>query len=230
MKTNLKTNFFAKTSGRRAELYFYDAIGEDWDGTGITAQTVSESLASFGKVDTLDIYINSPGGSVFDGIAIVTQLKRFDARKIVHIDGIAASIASVIAMAGDEINIADNALMMIHSAWGLTMGTAEEMRKYAESLDKVDGAILDAYAKRTGYDRQKIADMVKAETWLNADECVEMGFATKKTDDLALKAEFPMLAKFKNTPKKLLENTNTSQSMLARMDMVVLKRSQLRTA
>jgi len=135
--------FFAKAAGKKAELFLYDAIGADYFGDGITAKSVADALAEFTPKADLDIYINSPGGSVFDGIAIYNQLARWGGKKTVHIDGIAASIASVIAMVGDEIKIAENGLFMIHSAWGITVGNAAEMRKYADSLDKINGTILD---------------------------------------------------------------------------------------
>ena len=109
--------FFAKTRKGRGEIYIYEDIGEGWFG-GLTAKAFSDTMREIGDVSALDIYINSPGGSVFDGVAIYNQIKRFNGEKIIHIDGIAASIASVIAMAGDEIRIASNGMMMIHDPWG----------------------------------------------------------------------------------------------------------------
>lgn len=196
-------NFFAKTKGKRGEIYIYEAIGEGWFG-GITAKSFADMMKDLGKVDALDIYVNSPGGNVFDGIAIYNQIRRFDGEKVVCIDGIAASIASVIAMAGDEIRIADNGMIMIHDAWGLAIGTADEMRKTADSLDKVNGTIIDTYIARTGGKRDEIAKWMSDETWMNADEAVERGFANTKTEEKSLEASgFPLLAKFKNTPRQL---------------------------
>jgi ATP-dependent Clp protease protease subunit len=121
----MKPTFFAKAKGKTGDLYIYEDIGSGWFG-GIGPNDVKEALDEVGSVDTLNIYINSPGGSVFDGMAIYNQLKRFAARKVVHIDGIAASIASVIAMAGDEIVCAPNAMMMIHDPFGIAAGTAKD--------------------------------------------------------------------------------------------------------
>ena len=208
--------FFAKSKGKRGEIYVYEAIGEGWFG-GITAKSFSDTVKSLGKVDALDIYINSPGGSVFDGIAIFNQIKRFDGEKIVHIDGIAASIASVIAMAGDEIHVADNGMMMIHDPWGFAVGTSAEMRKYADSLDKVRDVILDTYVSKTGGDRKEISEWMASETWMNADECMEHGFCTKKVEEKQTNAAFAMLAKFKNTPEPLRRPSVESRSLLARM-------------
>lgn len=210
--------FFAKANGKRGEIYIYEAIGEGWYG-GITAKSFSETMKELGDVNALDIYINSPGGSVFDGIAIFNQIRRFNGERIVHIDGIAASIASVIAMAGDEIRIAGNGMMMIHDPWGMAIGTADEMRKMADSLDKVRGTILETYAAKTGMDRDKISELMTAETWLSADEAIEQGFATAKTDEKTLKAEFPMLDKFKNTPEPMKRQANSAHSMIARVNV-----------
>ena len=211
--------FFAKATGKKAELFLYDAIGADYFGDGITAKSVADALAEFTPKADLDIYINSPGGSVFDGIAIYNQLARWGGKKTVHIDGIAASIASVIAMVGDEVKIADNGLMMIHSAWGITVGNAAEMRKYADSLDKIDGTILSTYVAKTKGKEAEINDWMKAETWMNADEAVSRGFATAKTVEKAVKAEFPMLAKFNKVPEQLKRQAAAPNLLRARMDM-----------
>lgn len=208
--------FFAKANGKRGEIFIYEEIGAGWYG-GITAKSFSETMKDLGKVSALDIYINSPGGSVFDGIAIYNQIKRFDGEKVVHIDGIAASIASVIAMAGDKINIAANGMVMIHDPWSVAFGTADEMRKMADSLDKVRDTILDTYIIATGGDRAEISDLMAAETWLSADEAVEKGFATAKTEEKALKAEFAMLAKFQNAPPTLREAASGASALLAKM-------------
>lgn len=211
--------FWAKASGKKNELFIYDAIGADYFGDGITAKSVADALKEFTPGGDIDIYINSPGGSVFDGIAISNQLERWSGKKIVHVDGIAASIASVIAMVGDEIRIADSGMFMIHQAWGITAGNADAMRKYAESLEKVDEVILNTYVKRTKGDPKQLAKWMEAETWMNADEAVERGFANSKTGEKAMKAEFPMLAKFQNVPEQLRRAATETNLLLARMDM-----------
>jgi len=213
----MKPTFFAKANGKRGEIYIYESIGEGWYG-GITAKSFAESMKELGNVNALDIYINSPGGSVFDGISIFNQIRRFAGEKIVHVDGIAASIASVIAMAGDEIKIAANGMMMIHDPWSIAFGTADEMRKMADSLDKVRDTILDTYVAKTGGEREAISELMTAETWLSADEAIEKGFATAKTEESNVKAEFAMLAKFQNTPDQVRKVATGATSLLARMD------------
>lgn len=173
-----------------AEIWLYDEVGNSWDGT--TAKMFADDLKELGDIKTLNVYINSPGGSVFDGTAIYNTLRRHRARKIVHIDGIAASIASVVAMAGDEINIAENGLIMIHDPWGFAMGTADEFRKMADSLDKVRSAILDTYISRTGGEEKQISDWMTAETWFTAQEAVDAGFA----DSIVEPVEMAALSKF----------------------------------
>lgn len=216
--------FFAVTKNAKSELYLYDAIGKDFFGDGITAQTVMEELKKCSG-SQLDIYVNSPGGSVFEGLAIYNQLKRWKGKKVVHIDGIAASIASVVAMAGDEINIASNGMMMIHQAWGGTVGNADEMRKFADSLEKIDATLLDTYVARTGGNKKQIQEWMTAETWMTADEAVSRKFATKKTADKAIEASFPMLDKFQNVPESLRKQALSYDSKLAHMQMRANKMS-----
>lgn len=215
--------FFAKASGKRGEVFIYDAIGKSYFDEGVSANSFAQALKDMGKVSALDIYINSPGGSVFEGLAIYNQIKRFDAQKVVHVDGIAASIASVIAMAGDEVRIAANGMFMIHDPWGLAMGTAADMRKEAEALDKIRAVLLDNYVARTGGKRDEISAWMSAETWMNADEALERGFATAKVEEKQFSAAFPMLDKFNKVPDQLRKQATASDSLLARMQMRVQK-------
>lgn len=214
-------NFFAKSRGQRGELYLYEAIGEGFFG-GITAKTFSDSISGLGDVQALDIYINSPGGSVFDGVAIYNQIKRHKCQeKVVHIDGIAASIASVIAMAGTEIRIADNGMMMIHDPWGMSVGTAADMRKTAESLDKVRAVILDTYVSASGGNPEEISQWMEEETWMTADEAIGRGFASKKSGEKMLNSAFPMLNKFNKVPEQLMKQVSNEDMKIARMNMRV---------
>jgi len=210
--------FFAKKSGKRGEIYIYDDIGEGWVG-GLTAKAFSDMMRALGDASALDIYINSPGGSVFEGVAIYNQIKRFNGEKIIHIDGIAASIASVIAMAGDEIRIASNGMMMIHDPWGVVIGTAKEMRKTADSIDKIRDTITGTYVAKTGHDAKKVEDWMAEETWLNAEEAVKFGFADKITEEKNVKAEFTLLSKFNKVPEQLKKQSKASSVLIARMEM-----------
>lgn len=161
------------------ELYIYDQIGGDWWSEGVTPKAVADALAQVKGVKTLNVFINSPGGNVFDGVAIYNEIRRFDANKVVHVDGIAASAASMIAMAGDEVVIAHNATMMIHEPWSIAIGNAAEMREAADLLDKIsDASVLESYS-RTGQTREQLKAWMAAETWMNATEAVERRFADR---------------------------------------------------
>lgn len=191
---------FQNATKESADIYLYQDIGEGWEG--MTGRQFAEDIKAIGGVRSLNIYINSYGGSVFDGVAIYNQLARHKARKNVYIDGIAASIASVVAMAGDTIAIAENGIMMIHDPWGLVIGNAAEMRKTAENLDKVRDTILDTYVARTSGDRDNIAELMRNETWFNADEALELGFADEITAAVTLAAHSD-ICKYKNVPEKV---------------------------
>lgn len=169
---------------RKAEVLVYEQIGEDWYGNGVTAKKFREELQALGDLDEITIRVNSPGGEVFDGFAIYNELRANKARKVVHIDGLAASIASVIAMAGDEIVMGLGAMMMIHDPWTYAWGNSTQMREQADVLDKVKVGLVDAYAGFNGVkDRTEIESLMTAETWFTASEAVEAGFATRLVGD-----------------------------------------------
>jgi ATP-dependent Clp protease protease subunit len=216
--------FFAKATGpKKGAVYLYDAIGQTWEG-GITDKSFERTLRDLGAVAELDVYVNSPGGNVFHGVAIYNQLKRHPAaRKTMHIDGIAASIASIIIMAGTDIEIASNGMVMIHNPFGMCFGGAEDMRKVAESLDKVRSVLLDTYVARTGGKSAEISDWMDEETWMTADEAIKRGFATSKTTEAAIKAEFPMLTNFAKLPENLKRDATSVDAKLASMNMRTLR-------
>ena len=168
---------------KSAEIYLYEDIGAGWFG-GVSSKEFSDELKGIGPVDTINLRLNSPGGSVFEGVAIYNLLASNSAKVTVHIDGLAASIASIIAMAGDEIRMADNALMMIHDPWGMAVGTAEDMRKEAETLEVVRDTLVGTYAKRTTATESEISDWMNAETWMDAAFAVENGFADQVTEEM----------------------------------------------
>jgi ATP-dependent protease ClpP protease subunit len=164
---------------RRGVLRLYDAIG-GWDG--INAKDVAEKLEALKDegAEHLDIRLNSPGGDVWTGSAIHSAIAAWDrGEKRVHIDGLAASIASVIAMAGDKIEISPSAMMMVHRPASIAMGHSAELRKVADRLDAIAGVMCDLYAKRTGLDKADVEKLVAEETWMSAAEAVEKGFADK---------------------------------------------------
>lgn len=161
------------------ELSIYDDIGPDWAGM-IGAKTIKQALKGVSADAPLFVRINSIGGDCFEGAAIYNQLVRHKGKVTVDIDGAAISAASIIAMAGDEVRIAKNAVLMIHNAWTFAIGNAAELREQADVLDKISTSLASAYS-RTGKDEDEIAEMMAATTWMNADEAVEHGFADAVT-------------------------------------------------
>ena len=170
-----RAEFIAK--GKTADILIYDDIGQDFWGGGISAKQFTDDLKALGNVTTLNVFINSYGGSVFEGLTIYNQLVRHPATVNVSIDGLAASIASVIAMAGDQITIAENAMMMVHKPYGGGIGTADDLRQVADALDKTESTIVKTYAARSGQGEASVQAMVNAETWLTAEEAIENGLA-----------------------------------------------------
>lgn len=166
--------------GKTGEIWLYDQVGEGFFG-GMSAKSFVSELQKLGKVDTINLHINSPGGSVFEGLTIYNALAQHPARIVVDVDGLAASIASVIAMAGDEVRIAENAMMMIHNPYTIALGDSSEMRKTADLLDQISGNIVATYAKQTKMPTADIQALMDDETWMTAGEAVDKGFATHVT-------------------------------------------------
>ena len=192
----MKTRFWElkqAAEGGALELYIYgDVVGKEfnwdtwrWTPSENSAQHFREELAKHPNASRIDIYINSYGGSVFEGTAIYNQLKRHPAQKVVHVDGFACSIASVIAMAGDEVIMPRNTLMMIHNMWLEAVGNSAELRKAADDLDVINAAGRQAYLQKAGdkLPEDKLDEMMDAETWLTAEQCVEYGLADRLADE-----------------------------------------------
>lgn len=192
-----------KAAGSRGEIWLYDQIGESFWGDGISAKTFQKELSALGRVTTLNVRINSPGGDVFDGLAIYNQLKTHPARVVVDVDGLAASIASVIAMAGDEVRMAANSMMMIHNPHGMAVGDANEMQRVAALLQQVKGSLSDTYAARTGQQKDQLNAWMDDETWMSAETAVQYGFADAVTDAQQVSASFHLLKNFRNVPDVL---------------------------
>lgn len=188
---------------KKAEILIYEQIGAGFWEEGIGAKQFAKDLKELGDIDDLDVRINSPGGSVFEGLTIYNLLKQHSAEKTVYIDGLAASIASVIAMSGDIIVMPENATMMIHNPWSLAIGDADAMRKEADVLDKIKVGIVSAYRDKTGKTDEDLSSLMDAETWMTAAEAVEMGFADEMTKSVKAAAMAFDLSKFKNVPKAI---------------------------
>lgn len=198
-----------KAKGNRGEIWLYDQIGASFWGDGITAATFQKELAALGKVSVINLRINSPGGDVFDGFAIYNQLKQHPARVEVDVDGVAASIASIIAMSGDEIRMAKNAMMMIHNPQGGTYGDESELRRVAALLDTIKNNLTATYVDRTGSKAAEVDAWMDDETWFTAEAAVERGFADKVTSESQVHACFDPRW-FRNVPAGLKARMSAS--------------------
>ena len=145
----------------------------------------------------MNIHINCVGGDVFDGMAIYNIIKKRTAETTVYIEGIAASMGSVIALAADNVVMAENSLFMIHNAWGGAMGESKELKKTANLLEKISNEIADIYIKKTKLPYDRVKEMMDEETWLNADEALELGFIDSISDAIKVAAKYDV-SKFKN--------------------------------
>ena len=172
----------------KAEIFVYDEIG----GYGIQATNFIQDLENLGEVEQIDLRISSPGGSIIEGNVIYNAIKRHPANVTVYIDGMAASMASVIAMAGDEIIMADNALLMIHNPWTVSIGDSEQLRKDAELMDKMKAAIINAYG-RSNYSEEELEELMNSETWFTANEAIEAGLVDGTTEGIKAAASIAEL-------------------------------------
>jgi len=201
----------AQSGESEAEVLIYGDIGGGWWDEGITGESISNQIAEL-DVDTIHVRINSGGGLVFEGLAIYQAFARHDAKIIVHIDSIAASIASVIAMAGDEIRISEGANLMIHKPWSGVWGDADAMRKEADILDQLQAGLINIYEARTDAKRADLESWVNAETWFLGQAAVDAGFADVIVPAKKKKAAASaMLNHFKNTPQNLLAAAGTPE-------------------
>lgn len=154
------------------------------EGMTISPQTVREQLKAMGDVDEVVVNINSNGGDVFSGVTIYNMLRRFDAHITVNVDGLAASIASVIAMAGDTINMPGNAMLMVHNAWTIGEGDARSFKKQAEDLERINSVVFNSYIdKNPDIDHALLQDYMDEETWLTAKEAKKLGLIDNITEN-----------------------------------------------
>ena len=204
---------FKNAAENQGELTIYGPISsESWWEDDVTPKKFKKDLDDLGNIDELDVYINSPGGDVFAGQTIYSILKRHKAKKMVHVDGLAASAASIIAMAGNVVHMPSNAMLMIHNPYTLGVGNANEFRRLADDLDKIRESIIAVYEGKTALLRDEIIKMMDDETWLTAKEALDYGFADMIDEEKQIAASVKDgnlffngvkidLSKYKNKPK-----------------------------
>lgn len=184
-----------------AEISIHSEIGENsWSDDTVTAKNFIDDLKKI-KAKTIHLFINSPGGNLFSGLAIYNSLVHHKAKIITQVDGVAASIASVIAMAG-TLKMPANSLLMVHDPSCFVGGSSEDIRKAADAMDKMKNSLISVYVNKTGLSSAKVSKMMTEETWLSADEAKELGFADEVIDAVNIQNSHD-ISGFKNAPSNL---------------------------
>lgn len=229
----MKNNFIEikNQTDNSADLYFYGDIVSSWWGAWDDTDQYPEAIRDFLKGvegKNLNIYINSGGGSVFAGMAIYNMLKRHQGFKTVYVDGLAASISSVIALAGDKVVVPSNAFLMIHKPWNGIYGNANDFRKMADDLDAIEQGIINVYAENLndGVDIETIRQMIQDETWLNGIEAanyfkIEAGQANQAAACVSncFKDYKNIPQRFKESPKED-ERQNQITNLLLELELI----------
>ena len=192
----------AVRNGDDASIYIYDVIDPYW---GVSAIAVLEAINVASDAKVLHVHINSPGGDVFEGRAIMAAIASFKGKTVAHIDSLAASAATSIALACSEVEMADGAFFMIHNASGLAWGDKTVMREKADLLEKIEGAIVNDYTAKTGKDEAQVRAWMDAETWFTAAEALDNGFVDRVTDGQKSAKNTWNLSAYAKAPKELLE-------------------------
>ena len=210
-----------------ADIYIYGDIYDSWwDDESNSAISLKDKLLSLGDISEINLHINSLGGDVFEGIAMFNLLKQHKANVKVYIDGVAASIASVIAMAGDTIYMPKNSMMMIHNCWTGAVGNSKEFRKIADDLDKIMEASIESYMSKINITKEKLKELLDNESWLTAQECYDMGFADElmpMSDDIEQSASKSImdLVKENQSLKMQLEKVEVKENTISNQEKVV---------
>lgn len=212
-----------KTDGQ-AEIYLYDSIvdseleAEFWGG--VSPKGFIQAVKDI-DAEVIHLRVNSPGGSVFAARAMEQALREHKAKIVAHVDGVAASAASFLVMAADEIVMAPGAMMMIHKAWTIAMGNADDLLNTADLLEKIDGTLAQTYAARSGQDVEKISEMMAAETWFTAQEAVDAGFADTVAEDMKARNQWNLSA-YEKAPAQPETKPANVAALLRRLDVATI--------
>lgn len=205
---------------------------DEYYDTDTSAAGFRDALKDLGDVKTINLHINSPGGSVFEGIAIYNMLKQNKAHVNVYVDGLAASIASVIAMSGDAIFMPSNSMLMIHNPWTMAVGNASELRKQADDLDKITESSIQTYLNQAGdkLDEETLRQLMDDETWLTAKEAVDYGLATEviEANKAAASISKNFAQRYRHVPEQLIQASQKKQEIKEREDDQELRKQLLK--
>lgn len=213
-------------NGDSASLYIYDVISADW---GVSALQVVDAITQASDSPILNVYVNSPGGDVFEARAIMAAIDRFPGKTVAHIDSLCASAATSIALSCDEVNMNQGALFMIHCASTMAWGDKQTMRDTGDLLEKIELSIIKDYTSKTGKDDAEVLAMMEAESWLTADQAKENGFIDNVIEAKSKAKNTWNLAAYKNAPPPDPANeTPTEPAPVAGFFMSVANANRLR--
>ncbi|PEE81771.1 head maturation protease, ClpP-related [Bacillus toyonensis] len=214
MAKNKQNKFFqmkASANGKTADVFIYGEITKyAWEEYGeVSSITFKNELDELGDgIETINLYINSPGGSVFETMAIIAMLQRHPAKVISYIDGIGASCASVLPMISDKIIMYANSMLMVHNAWTYASGNADQLRKAADDIERINQSMVQHYLTRAGekLDEDILKQLLDAETWLSAEEAMEYGLCDEviPANNAAACLDEKWMKEYKNIPQQLV--------------------------
>ena len=198
-----------KSSSNTAEVLIYSFFGPDWAG-GVEAKTFAADVNKLRPFDTLDVRFNSDGGDVFEAKAIYTFLARDEATINCHVDGLCASAATIVAMAGSSISMAESATFMIHNPWTFTMGDASRLEDVAAQLRGEEEVLAKIYSDRTGVSQARVREMMAAETWMSAEEALSAGFVTDVVENVKIAAQATFTGRYP-LPESVLKQASLAE-------------------
>ena len=222
---------FEKATDSSADLYIYgDIVSYEWDESDVSAFGFKKELEELGDISELNVHINSLGGSTYQGLTIYNLLKQNKAKINMYIDGIAASAASIIAMAGDKIFMPKTAMMMIHNCWTWLEGNAKELRKTADDMDKLATAYKAAYLSKINITEERLDELLEEESYLTADECIEMGFADEileleeknSINQYSSRFLFNLVNKLRKSPEEKDKSINLNAKSIEKIKNVII--------
>lgn len=210
---------------KEAEIFIYgEIVSYKWDDEDTTAASFQKDLKALGDVETINLHVNSPGGSVFEGIAIGNMLKQHKAEVIAYVDALAASIASVIVASADKVIMPENSMLMIHNPWQRAIGNAKELRKIADDLDKISESSVITYLSKSGdkLTEVKIKEIMDEETWMSADEALSFGLCDEVivSNRMAASVSESLFESYQHVPKSLMDVEEEPLANEKRQEMI----------
>lgn len=210
---------------KEADISIYgEIVSYKWDETDTTAASFQKDLKALGDVEKINLHVNSPGGSVFEGIAIGNMLKQHKATVVAYVDALAASIASVIVASADKVVMPENSMLMIHNPWSYAVGNAKALRKQADDLDKIAESSVITYLSKGGekLTEEKIKQIMDEETWLSANEALEIGLCDEVSETVQMAAcvSKELFQKYSNIPKEFEQTSQSADEEKIRQKML----------